>query len=140
MTARYFSIALCIFFLCGFSSCYDDSYFSNSDDVSISIRESDEVYKMSASFDERKTRMVKNYISDYTGDNGLFKSGGNVVMDAETTFGDNINVYIKFRPGQLKIKLDKDENSEQAYREVKDMCEGIRELLADHNSSAVNDN
>ena len=131
MTTRYLLIALCIFFLYGFSSCYNDSYFSNSDDVSISIQESDDIYKMSASFDERKTRKVKNYISDYTGDNGLFKSGGNVVMDAATTFGDNIKVYIKFRPGKLKIKLDKDENSEEAYNEVKDMCEGIKELLAD---------
>ena len=132
MTTRYLPIALCMFLLCGFSSCYNDSYFSNSDDVSISIQESDDVYKMSASFDERKTRKVKNYISDYTGD-GLFQSGGNVVMDAKTTYGDNINVYIKFRPGRLKIKLDKDENSEEAYNEVKDMCEGIKELLADDN-------
>lgn len=132
MKARYFAIAICIFFLCGLS-CYNDSYFSNSDDVSISIQESDDVYKMSASFDERKTRKVKNYISDYTGESGPFKSGGNIVMDATTTFGNNITVYIKFRPGRLKIKLDKDENSEEAYNEVKDMCEGIKELLANDN-------
>jgi hypothetical protein len=131
MTARYFLITVCIFFLCVFSSCYNDSYFSNSDDVSISIRESDNVYKMTASFDKRKTRKVENYISDYTGDNGLFKSGGNIVMDATTTFGDNIKVYVKFSPGKLKIELDKEENSAEAYNEVKHMCEGIKELLAD---------
>jgi len=131
MKARYLLIAVCIFFLSGFSACYN-SYRINDGDVSISIKESEDEYRMSASFDEDKTRMVQNYIRDYTGENGLFTSGGNVIMDATTTYDDDITIDLKFRPGRLKIALDKDQNSEEACQQVKEMCEGIKELLADN--------
>jgi hypothetical protein len=128
MKARYFLIAVSMFLLISFSSCYN-RYHYNGDDVSVTVNESDDEYKMSASFDEDKTRMVQNYISDRTGNNGIFRSGGNIQMDATTTLDDNIKLHIKFHPGRLKIDFDKTENSPEAYEEVKDICEGIKDLL-----------
>ena len=48
---------------------------------------------------------------------------GKLALDDRTTF------YIKKYPGFLKIKLDKNENSEEAYRRMKAMCEGIKKIL-----------
>jgi len=128
MKIRYRLYAVCMFLLCGFSSCYNSYHFRN-DDVSVTIKESEDEYNMSASFDRGKTKMVENYISDHTGENGLFKSRGNIDIDANTTYDDDIKIYIKFHPGKLNIQFDKDDNSKEAYHEVKDMCEGIKEIL-----------
>ena len=125
MKIRFLLVAGVLFFLSVFSSCYHHHHH----DVSISIRESEREYQLSASFDESRTRQVQNYIDEYTGSNGIFRSG-NVEIDATTTLEDNIRVYIKSHPGHLKIKFDKADNDEASYEKVKDMCEGIKELLA----------
>ena len=125
MKIRFLIIAGGIFLLTVLNSCFN--YHGN--DVSISIKESEEEYQLSAYFDESKTRTVQNYIDEYTGTNGIFRSG-NVEIDVTTTLEDNIRVYIKSRPGRLKIKFDKEGNSEASYEKVKDMCEGIKEILA----------
>jgi hypothetical protein len=125
MKVRFLLVAVVLFFAVVFSSCHRHHH-----DVSVSIQESEEEYRLSASFDESKTRQVQNYIDEYTGNNGIFRSGGNVEIDATTTLEDNIRVYIKSHPGRLKIKFDKADNDEAAYEKVKDMCEGIKALLA----------
>jgi hypothetical protein len=37
--------------------------------------------------------------------------------------------YIKKSPGVLKIKLDRNANSEEAYHRIKSMCEGIKTVV-----------
>jgi hypothetical protein len=113
-----------------FSSCYNYSDY-NDDDVAISIKENENEYKLSARFDKNKTWVVQNYIENYTENSGLFKSDNNEV-EGTVTLDDNTTVYIKSKKGRLKIKLDKEENSEESYERIKDMCEGIKELLAEN--------
>ncbi len=48
---------------------------------------------------------------------------GTITLDNHTTF------YIQKSPGVVKIKLDKDENSEEAYYTIKSMCEGIKPIV-----------
>jgi hypothetical protein len=110
-----------------FSSCY----YYNDDDVAISIKDSYNEYKLSARFTKSKTREVQNYIENYTENSGLFTSANSEVEGA-VTLDDNTKVYVKAKKGQLKIKLDKDENSQESYERIKDMCEGIKELLAEN--------
>lgn len=128
MSNRNLIILLCALFLAGSSSCYYHHRHHN--DVSVRIDESEDSYRMSARFDEDKTDLVQDYISGHTGHNGLFGHGGHIEMDAGATYGDNINVYIRFHPGRLKIELDKDENSAAACHEIKELCEGIKDMLA----------
>ncbi len=127
MKKAFILFAACWVLLGVFSSCY---YYSN-DDVAISIKDSDDEYKLSARFDKNKTRAVQNFIEDYTENSGLFTSVNSEVEGA-VTLDDNTKVYIKAKKGQLKIKLDKDENSQESYENIKDMCEGIKELLAEN--------
>ena len=50
--------------------------------------------------------------------------------DATITLDDGTKFYMKLLPGELKVKLDKDENSYDSYYEIKSMCDGIKNTLA----------
>jgi hypothetical protein len=121
-------IAAGMFLLVGLSACH--VHRGNNHDLSVSVKESEDEYQFTASFDEDKTRKVQNFISNYTGEDGLFKNGGHVEIDANTTLDDNAQIYIRCHPGRLKIKFDRDDNSAISYEHAKEMCEGIKDILA----------
>ena len=128
MKKVFILIAAGVFFINIFSSCF--RYHSN--DVSISIQEDEEQYRLSAHFEDRKTRAVQNFIKEYTASTVNFKSKGNNYVDATVTLDDNTKFYIKSYEGRLKIKFDKEQNSEESYEKIKEMCEGVKELLAEN--------
>lgn len=128
MKKAFILIAAGLFFVNIFSSCFN--YRDN--DVSISIQEDEEQYRLSARFEDRKTRAVQNYISRYTASTVNFKSRRNKYVDATVTLDDNTRFYIKSKQGLLKIKLDKEENSAESCEKIKKMCEGVKELLAEN--------
>jgi hypothetical protein len=130
MKKGFILIAVAVLLTGMFSSCYNYNDY-NDDDVSISIKENENEYKLSARFDKNKTWVVQNYIENYTENSGLFKSDNNEV-EGTITLDDNTTVYIKSKKGRLKIKLDKEENSQESYENIKDMCEGIKDLLAEN--------
>jgi hypothetical protein len=121
-------VAAGVFLANFFSSCFN--YHDN--DVSISIQEDEEEYKLSAHFEDRKTRAVQNFIKEYTASTVNFKSKGNNYVDATVTLDDNTKFYIKSYEGRLKIKFDKEQNSEESYEKIKEMCEGVKDLLAEN--------
>jgi len=127
MKKVFILIAASLILLNVLSSCYN--YHSN-DDVSISIKEDDNEYRLSARFDDRKTRAIQNYICEFAEQRNFFKAGHHI--DGTVTLDDNTRVYIKSYEGHLKIKFDKEENSDESYEKVQEMCEGIKELLAEN--------
>ncbi len=128
MKTRFFLPAGCILLMVIFSSCF----YHHNNDVSVSIHESDEEYRMSAKFDDIKTSEVQNYIKECTSSEAIFKHNNHGTIDAEVILDDNTRFYIKSYEGRLKILLDKEENSAESYERVKEMCEGVKELLADN--------
>lgn len=100
-------------------------------DICIAINESEEEYKFCATFDERKTREVQNYIEQYAAAN-LVVNPSKSQFEGDISIDDNASVNVKTNEGCLKIKFNKEENTQYAYERVKDMCEGIKELLADN--------
>jgi len=126
MKIRFLLVAGVLFFGIVFSSCHN--YHDH--DVSISINDDGDIYQMTARFHDSKTRAVENYIRECTEDGHIFKYGGHGKMDATLTLDDETKVYIKSREGMLKIRFNKEENSEESYERIKDMCEGIKNLLA----------
>ena len=127
MKIRFLLVAGVLFFISVLSSCH---WHHSSHDVSVSINDDEDIYLFSARFDDSKTVAVERYIKQCTEDGHIFKYGGHGDMDATLTLDDNTRVYIRSREGRLKIKFNKEENSEESYERVKDMCEGIKELLA----------
>jgi site-specific DNA-adenine methylase len=129
MKARFLFFAAALFLSSVFSSCV---HFHHHDDVAVSIQEDEEEYRLNARYNDDKTMAVDNYIKTCTESNGQYRYGGHGNFDATITLDDNSQVYIKSRRGRLKIKFDKETNSEEAYEKVRDMCEGIKDLLAEN--------
>lgn len=97
-------------------------------DLSLQYSESHDYYTMNAWFPENRTRAVEEYMNDQIGrrSNTSFTNtriDGRIALDDHTTF------FIEKFPGHLKIELDKRKNSEDSYREIKSLCEGIKETL-----------
>ena len=96
--------------------------------INITLSESEQYYSMNARFSKSKTRDVEEYMDSTIGTqtNMSFvnsRINGKLALDDHTTF------YIKKYPGRIKIKLDKDENSDEAYHRIRAMCEGIKEVI-----------
>lgn len=107
------------------SSCF--SYHSNN--VSVKINDDEEQYTLSATYQERKTTAVQNYINEYAGGENIISRGR---ADATVTLDDDTEFYIRSKKGKLKIKFDKEENSAAAYEKVKAMCQGIKEIVTEN--------
>jgi hypothetical protein len=46
------------------------------------------------------------------------------------TLDDKTNLYVRTTPGKLYIRLNKQENDEEAYLRIKRLGEGIKQRLA----------
>ena len=104
-------------------------YIDNNGNSSFSISESPHAFSMNADFNKGKTRAVEEYMDKRIGrrSNMSFVNSridGTIALDDQTIF------YIKKYPGFIDIELDKDKNSDVAYRRIKSMCEGIKRVLA----------
>ncbi|MEP6846347.1 MAG: hypothetical protein ABI861_10105 [Panacibacter sp.] len=117
----------CMLLVCIGLSCYHFDHH----DTSISISETKDAYKMSAWFDKNKTGKVHQYMDQKLGEhnNVSFK---NAEIDAIVTLDDRTTFYIKSLPGDLNIKLEKGSNSFESYTEIKEMCEGIKAVIAEN--------
>lgn len=121
---RRSGLLLCgLFFLVALHSCFWDNH-----DTSISISDSADEYRMTALYEENKTRKIRRFLKNCFEEhnNTSFK---NRHVDETITLEDRTTFYINSYPGQLKIKLNKRENSEEAYYRMKDICEDIKDML-----------
>lgn len=97
-------------------------------DLSLKYTESKHYYSMDAWFRENKTRAVEEYMND------RLKSRTNVSfvntrIDAKMGLDDHTTFFIEKFSGHLKIEMDKRENTVDSYKEIKSLCEGIKEVL-----------
>ena len=102
--------------------------FDNDHNINISYKNSDRYYSMDAHFSKSKTREVEEYMDRRIGKKSNM-SFINSRMDGTIALDDHTTFYIKKSLGMLKIKLDKQENSEEAFHRVKYMCEGIKSVV-----------
>jgi hypothetical protein len=86
---------------------------------------------MKAKFSKSKTRDVEAYIDKKIGSKSNM-SFANSRIDGTVSLDDQTKFYMEKSPGILKIKLDKDQNSEEAYYMIKSMCEGIKSVVTHH--------
>jgi hypothetical protein len=118
--------ALCnLFMLCFCLSCRLGHH-----NISIHISDSEHYYKMYARYDENRTRNLDEFMDDKIGRRSNM-SFVNSRIDGKLALDDHTTFYIKKYPGYLEIKLDKDENSNEAYHRIKSMCEGIKKVVVE---------
>jgi len=107
------------------SSCFHNH------NVSIAISEDEDEYEMDASYRKNQTHKVRVYLNEH-----LLTNGSSMVrnrpMDQEITLDDNTRFYINAHPGELRIKIDKSDNSEESCEKVRQVCEELKEILADN--------
>jgi hypothetical protein len=96
--------------------------------TSIMISESANTYTFEAYFNVNKTGKVQEYLNKCLAPNNLFGSK-NDYFNANTLLADNTELHIKKSPGKLEINLDKKRNSYSSYYRIKNMCEGVKDLL-----------
>lgn len=113
-------------FLLLLSSC-----FHNHNVTSISISEDEDEYEMDASYRKSKTHQVRVYLNENLLDNStvLVK---NKPVKKEITLDDNTSFYLDAHPGELRIKIDKSDNSEASCKKIRLVCEGLKEILEDN--------
>ena len=82
---------------------------------------------MTAKFNPDKTSRVDRYLDkELSGGSNVFEDtrlDGDITLDNKTTF------YIKKSPGYLKIKFDKEKNSDEAYAKVKSVLDRIGDVV-----------
>lgn len=106
-----------------FISCRDHSR-----NVSITYYDGDRSYSMNAQFSKRKIRDVERYMERMLGDESNI-SFHKSRINQRIRLDDESIIQIKKYPGRIKIKLNKNENSEEAYEKIRALCEGIEEVI-----------
>ena len=99
---------------------------SGGDNIKISVTDSDDAYEFFANYDKEKTQRVQDFINDKMAP-GSKVTGDHV--DITTTLDDHTSFRLEEYPGKVRIKLDKEDNSEASYRRIKAMGEGIRRII-----------
>lgn len=101
----------------------------NGDDISITVSESEDLYRITADYPEEKTHKVQRCMDEYLEPSGM--SFVNARIDGDITLDNKANFYINTAPGTLKIKLDKQKNSTASYRRMKKLGEELKDILAE---------
>ncbi|SRR6266496_1317485 len=118
---------LFLFYALACTTAFSCRYFDNGN-TNLSYSESGHYYSMKAHFSKIKTRDVEEYMNDRIGTRSSM-SFLNTRIDGQLALDDHTTFYIKKYAGFLEIKLNKDENSDEAYQRIKSMCEGIKNII-----------
>lgn len=105
------------------SSCFHDH------DLHIRVNDDDDVYRMRAYFDEDLTADVQRVVNKHLKQHHS-ASFAHVYTDGDVRLDDGTSFYLKIVPGRLKIKIDKLENHEEGCEDLRQMCDEIKEVLA----------
>lgn len=125
MKQQLLSFLLATFLVCSLVACSDGH------NTKISVTDSDDTYEFYAKFEKHKTERVQKYINaqmvstTVTGDD----------IDITTILDDQTQFKLEESPGKVRIKLDKEANSEASYHRVKAMCEGIKKVIGETSAS-----
>jgi len=103
-------------------------YNFDSHSVDISAVNEDDTYTFTAHYDRADTRKVEAYINKCISPDQM-GSSENDYIDATTTLDDHTTFYIKESPGRLKIRINKRNNQVSSYIRIKNMCDGVKNLL-----------
>jgi hypothetical protein len=112
-------------FLLVISSCFHNH------NIEIAISDDDDEYEMEALYKRNQTRTVQVYLDEHLLNNSTV-SFKRRTIDEEVTLDDNTTVYINSNPGNLSIKIDKSKNSAESCERVKQVCEELKDILADN--------
>jgi hypothetical protein len=98
-------------------------------DIAISVNDTDEQYKVEATYGRVQSRRVLSYIDAQLSKSKQFRHAR---MDGDIELDDHTKLYIKTRPGRLIIKVNKNENDSASVERIKELTEGIKLRLTEN--------
>ena len=122
MKRLLFSIITGIFLAGICLSCFD------SEDIKISVTDSDNSYEFYAKYDKTKRREIQNFINNNLAPNRI---ATNEDQDVTITLNDKTQFELRESRGKIRIKLDKEANSPASYIRIRKMCEGIKGIISE---------
>lgn len=123
------AIAICIMLLTGCVRYHSERIREGN--ISITVKESDNRYRVDAKFSRSKTKEVARVIDQMLDANNTLETDD---LDGTISLEDDSRVYVRLRSGRLRIRFNKDENSETAYDRVRDLTDKIKATI--HTSQA----
>jgi hypothetical protein len=96
--------------------------------TTVEISENERMYKLEANFNKNKVEDVYQYINASLKPNSLFTSEDDRV-DISMTLGDGTTFQLKAHRGELSLTFDKRSNSREAYKRIRGLCEGVKEIV-----------
>ena len=103
--------------------------FFSMGDIEISVSEDDDELEITAQFPKEKTKALQDYLRSQINLSDLTDLNAVVIKKYQTP-DDEMTIYLKSKPGFIKIILDKHKNSREAYLKLKNASEGIKQVLA----------
>lgn len=125
MKRLLFSIITGVFLAGICLSCFD------SEDIKISVTDSDDSYGFHAKYDKTKRREIQNFINKNIAPNRI---ATNEDQDVTITLNDQTQFELMESRGKIRIILDKEDNSAASYIRIKKMCEGIKVIISEKKS------
>lgn len=106
--------------ICCLTACRD------SQDIHIKVVDNDDVYKYTATFPRNKSRLVERFINSRIAPTNITSDE---VLDVTTILEDQTKFDYEAAPGELRIELDKNENSPASYFRIKKMCQDLNQII-----------
>jgi hypothetical protein len=120
------SVSLGLMMIAGLSSCFHHRH-----DMSISVSDDEDEFEMEADYGRNKSHKVQVYLNNHLLSNSSV-SIRNGFVDEEVVLDDKTTFYINTNPGELQIRIDKTENSEEQCERIRQACEDLKEILENH--------
>jgi len=114
---------LILVIIVSFNACFFDH------DTQIHVNDDEDEYHFRASFDDDLTHEVQDVINRHL---GRHHSGPVAYLHTDCDFdlADGTKFYLKLKPGRVRIRFDRSDNSEENFTDMRDMCEEIKDVLA----------
>jgi hypothetical protein len=112
----------------GFAIYVANKIVSNTD-ISINVNDTEEQYRVDASYGRAQSRKVLSYIDAHLSKSKQFRHSR---MDGNVELDDHTKIYIKTRPGRLIIKVNKNDNDSASVERIKELTEGIKVRLTEN--------
>lgn len=98
----------------------------NNGDVNIAVKDDDDYYRFKAHFDENLSPEVSEFLNDHIEPIRIDPERESKVV---TVLKDQTKLTVESSPGELMIYLDKEENSRASYHRIKNLCEGVKDVI-----------
>jgi len=104
--------------------------FKDNNSVSLQTEDRPGRLHFTADYPEKNTMRVQNYVKKYLKEARIFSSADDG-QRVEVRLTDGMQFYVKYRPGYLRMDMERNKNSESSYQRMKNMIKGIEDILKD---------